>query len=151
MLTEHGVPIAPRTFYAWVVRAPSKRSLWDATITAILAGYYEPDENGRRKPESLYGSLKMWAHLNREGIPVAVCGEMASDPLLLRLLIGCGLTEFSMTPGAIPIVRQVVQELHAEDARRLASHALRLATAAEIEEYLFDALAASAIQRSQSS
>jgi phosphoenolpyruvate-protein kinase (PTS system EI component) len=56
-----------------------------------------------------------------------------------------------MTPGAIPMVRQVVQEMHAEDARRLASHALRLATAAEIEEYLFDALAASAIQRSPSS
>jgi putative transposase len=51
--------------------APSKRSLWDATITAVLAGYYEPDEHGRRKPESLYGSLKMWAHLQREGIPVA--------------------------------------------------------------------------------
>jgi len=65
------VPIAPRTFHAWAVRAPSKRSLWDATITAVLAGYYEPDEHGRRKPESLYGSLKMWAHLQREGIPVA--------------------------------------------------------------------------------
>jgi putative transposase len=53
------------------VRAPSKRSLWDATITEVLAGYYEPDAVGRRKPESLYGSLKMWAHLQREGIPVA--------------------------------------------------------------------------------
>ena len=65
------MPIAPRTFYAWAVRAPSKRALWDATITEILAGYYEPDEHGRRKPESLYGSVKMWAHLQREGIPVA--------------------------------------------------------------------------------
>lgn len=71
MLTEHGVPIAPRTFHAWAGRAPSKRALWDATITEILAGYYEPDEHGRRKPESLYGSLKMWAHLQRDGIPVA--------------------------------------------------------------------------------
>lgn len=52
-------------------RAPSKRALWDPTITEILAGYYEPDEHGRKKPESLYGSLKMWAHLQREGIPVA--------------------------------------------------------------------------------
>jgi len=41
--------------------------------------------------------------------------------------------------------------LSAEDARRLASHALTLATAAEIEAYLFDALATSAIQRSPSS
>jgi putative transposase len=71
VLTEHGVPIAPRTFYAWATRAPSKRALWDATITEILAGCYEPDEHGRKKPESLYGSLKMWAHLQREGIPVA--------------------------------------------------------------------------------
>ena len=65
------MPIAPRTFYAWVKRAPSKRALWDATITEILAGYYEPDDDGRRKPESLYGSVKMWAHLQRQGIPVA--------------------------------------------------------------------------------
>jgi len=87
----------------------------------------------------------------RHHIPVSLCGEMASDPALVGLLVGLGLTEFSMTPGAIPIVRQVVQELSAQDARRLAGHALRLATAGEIEAYLFDALAASAIQRSPSS
>ena len=87
----------------------------------------------------------------RHRIPVSLCGEMASDPALVGLLVGLGLTEFSMTPGAIPIVRQVVQELSAHEARRLAGHALRLATAAEIEQYLFDALAASAIQRSPSS
>lgn len=87
----------------------------------------------------------------RHRIPVSLCGEMASDPALVGLLVGLGLTEFSMTPGAIPIVRHVVEELSAQEARRLASHALRLATAAEIEHYLFDALAASAIQRSPSS
>ncbi|HEX4912686.1 MAG TPA: phosphoenolpyruvate--protein phosphotransferase [Vicinamibacterales bacterium] len=87
----------------------------------------------------------------RHRIPVSLCGEMASDPALVGLLIGLGLTEFSMTPAAIPIIRQVVQELSAAEARRLASHALRLPTAAEIEQYLFDALAASAFQRSPSS
>jgi phosphoenolpyruvate-protein phosphotransferase (PTS system enzyme I) len=87
----------------------------------------------------------------RHRMPVSLCGEMASDPALVGLLVGLGLTEFSMTPGAIPIVRQVVQDLSAQEARRLAGHVLRLATAAEIEQYLFDALAASAIQRSSSS
>ncbi len=84
----------------------------------------------------------------RHHIPVSLCGEMASDPALVGLLVGLGLTEFSMTPGAIPIIRHVVEELSASEARRLASHALRLATAAEIEQYLFDALAASPFQRS---
>jgi putative transposase len=51
----------------------SRRALWDTTITEVLAGFYEPDEQGRRPPESLYGSVKMWAHLNREGIEVAKC------------------------------------------------------------------------------
>jgi putative transposase len=55
------------------VRAPSKRVLWDTTVTEVLAGYYEPDQHGRRPPEALYGSLKMWAHLRREGIQVARC------------------------------------------------------------------------------
>ena len=41
--------------------------------------------------------------------------------------------------------------MSAGDARRLAGRALMLATAAEIEQFLFDALAASAIQRSSSS
>ena len=73
MLTEHGCAIAPRTFYAWLSRPPSARALWDTVITEVLAGYYEPDEHGRRKPESLYGATKMWAHLQRQGITVARC------------------------------------------------------------------------------
>ncbi|WP_109560572.1 IS3 family transposase [Mycolicibacter senuensis] len=73
VLTEHGCAIAPRTFYAWLARPPSARALWDMTITAVLAGYYEPDPTGRRAPESLYGAAKMWAHLQRQGIEVARC------------------------------------------------------------------------------
>jgi len=72
-LTSAGLQIAPNTYYARRRRGLSKRALWDTTITEVLAGYYEPDERGRRCPESLYGSLKMWAHLNREGVEVARC------------------------------------------------------------------------------
>jgi putative transposase len=72
-LSAHNIAIAARTFHAWAMRAPSKRALWDTTVTEILAGYYEPDENGKRAPECLYGAEKMWAHLHREGIEVARC------------------------------------------------------------------------------
>lgn len=66
-LAVHGVQIASRTYFADRAAAPSKRALWDTTITEILAGYYEPDAEGKRPPECLYGSLKMWAHLQRQG------------------------------------------------------------------------------------
>ena len=82
----------------------------------------------------------------RRGIPVSLCGEMAADPALVGLLIGLGLTEFSMTPAAIPMARQVVQDLRVEEVRRLAGHILRLPTAADIEQYLFDALAQSRVR-----
>jgi phosphotransferase system enzyme I (PtsI) len=75
----------------------------------------------------------------RRGIPVSVCGEMASDPLLLRLLIGCGLREFSMTPGAIAMARRVVQETSAAEMARLAAHVLTLGSVDEIEQCLRDA------------
>jgi len=74
----------------------------------------------------------------RHGIPVAVCGEMASDPLLLRLLIGCGLTEFSMTPGALPMARRVAQDTSAGEMARIAARVLTLGTVDEIEQFLLE-------------
>jgi putative transposase len=72
-LSAHGIAIAPRTYFARRSAAPGKRALWDTAVTEILAGIYEPGGNGRRPPESLYGTVKMWAYLNRQGIPVAKC------------------------------------------------------------------------------
>jgi phosphotransferase system enzyme I (PtsI) len=67
---------------------------------------------------------------------------MASDPVLLRLLIGCGLTAFSMTPGALPMARRVVQETSAADMRQLAARVLTFATVDEIERFLTESFAA---------
>ncbi|GAT07412.1 transposase [Mycolicibacterium novocastrense] len=63
----------PENLLRWLTRPPSARTLWDTVITEVLAGFYEPDEHGRRKPESLYGATKMWAHLQCQGIAVARC------------------------------------------------------------------------------
>jgi phosphotransferase system enzyme I (PtsI) len=77
----------------------------------------------------------------RRGIPVSVCGEMAADPLLLTLLVGLGLTEFSMAPTAIPLAKQVIRGLNAADAGKVARRALRAPTAAEVEKALIEFLA----------
>jgi phosphotransferase system enzyme I (PtsI) len=76
----------------------------------------------------------------RQRIPVSLCGEMASDPALLTLLVGLGLTEFSMTPGAIPVAKQVLAELRSDELRALARRVLKLATVDDIERVLLAAL-----------
>jgi phosphotransferase system enzyme I (PtsI) len=77
---------------------------------------------------------------SRQRIPVSLCGEMASDPALLTLLVGLGLTEFSMTPGAIPVAKQVLAELRSDELRAVARRILKLATIDEIERTLLAAL-----------
>lgn len=72
-LAGQGITIAPRTYWARRSGPPSPRAVRDAALTGILAGIYEPDQKGRRPPECLYGSLKMWEHLDRQGITVARC------------------------------------------------------------------------------
>lgn len=72
-LAAHGIQIAPGTYWAQLSAGPSRRALRDAAITEVLAGVYEPGPDGRRPPESLDGSVKMRAHLQRQGIPAARC------------------------------------------------------------------------------
>ena len=76
----------------------------------------------------------------RRRIPVSLCGEMASDPALLPLLVGLGLTEFSMTPAAIPVAAQVIGELRFDELRALARRVLRLTLVEDIERELLGAL-----------
>jgi len=89
--------------------------------------------------------LRLIRHIRRaaakQKVPLSVCGEMASDPPVLALLIGMGLVQFSMTPAAIPVARQVIQEIDAGELRLIAVRALKLETAPEIEQFLTDALA----------
>jgi phosphotransferase system enzyme I (PtsI) len=74
----------------------------------------------------------------RRSIPVSVCGEMAADPIVLALLVGLGLTEFSMASTAIPLAKQALRGLRARNATTLAARTLRARTAAEIEDLLTD-------------
>jgi phosphotransferase system enzyme I (PtsI) len=76
-----------------------------------------------------------------EATPVSMCGEMASDPLMVPVLVGLGLEKFSMNPQAIPVVRALVRQLSFREASTIARQALKLVTAREVEEYLLERLA----------
>jgi len=70
----------------------------------------------------------------RAGIPVSVCGEMASDPILGVLLIGLGYFELSVAPPSIPLVKWVVRRVPYAVARAAAEEALAATTAARVAE-----------------
>jgi phosphotransferase system enzyme I (PtsI) len=99
------------------------------------------DDRVSRLYDPLHPAILRTIHLvaragRRRRIPVAVCGEMAADPVLLTLLVGLGLTEFSMAPTAIALSKQVLRGLRTQDARRIARRSLRARTSADVEKSL---------------
>ncbi|MDQ6631294.1 MAG: phosphoenolpyruvate--protein phosphotransferase [Verrucomicrobiota bacterium] len=70
------------------------------------------------------------AHKN--GIRVAVCGEMAGDPVLTPLLLGLGVDELSATPSLVPKIKFLIRHLKMEDAKKLAEAALQNESGPEI-------------------
>ena len=72
-LSGHGIAVSPRGYYARLSRPASRRALRDAWLTGLRGELFEPDERGRRRPESLYGAVKAWGYLRRQGISVARC------------------------------------------------------------------------------
>lgn len=66
------------------------------------------------------------------GIWVGLCGEMAADPLMTGLLLGLGIDELSVTPRAVPLVKDAVRSLDFQQAVRLAEEALQCETSDEV-------------------
>ena len=69
---------------------------------------------------------------HKAGIPVAVCGEMAGDPVYTPLLLGLGIDELSMTPPLLPAVKFLVRAMSMADARALATKVLTMDSAKDI-------------------
>jgi len=70
------------------------------------------------------------------GIPVAMCGEMAGEPLYSYVLLGLGLDELSMNATAIPRVKRILRKSVAYEAKEFAGSLLLHSTAVEIERVL---------------
>jgi len=73
---------------------------------------------------------------HKAGIPVAMCGEMAGEARYTRLLLGLGLTEFSMQPAMLPEVKSIIQESDVEQLAKQARRVLRMSSAAEVDAFV---------------
>ena len=68
------------------------------------------------------------------GKPVSVCGEMAADPLHAVLLLGLGITEFSLSAPYIPLIKQTLRTVSRTDALQFAQRILSLESSTAIRD-----------------
>ncbi len=71
VLSEHGVPISPSTYYEWITKTPTRRQLRDAELIAIIRAQREDRKTG--KFVQTLGSRKLWIRLRGQGHEVARC------------------------------------------------------------------------------
>ncbi len=72
-------------------------------------------------------------------IDVSICGETASEPEYLMLLLGLGVRTLSMTPPMIPEIKQVIRSVTIEDCNHLAREVLAMNSERQISGYLRNA------------
>lgn len=115
--------------------------------TNDLTQYMLAIDRGNRKVAHLYqplhpAVLRIIKHVvdvgKTKGIQVFMCGEMASDPANMALLLGMGLDELSMAPQSIPDVKDRIRKLNREKSISLLDHALRQSTVADIEHLIMN-------------
>lgn len=113
--------------------------------TNDLTQYTMSVDRGNDKVSYLYSTfnpavLRSIRHIiecgRSEGIMVGMCGEAASDPLMIPLLLAFGLNEFSMSASAILKARKYINEYSVEELKAVADKAMSLVTAAEIEQLM---------------
>ena len=86
---------------------------------------------------SIVRQLQQVAEVGRSaGIPVSVCGEMASEALSAVLLVGLGYERLSVSPPALPLVKWVLRTVPDDAARHAATAALDAASAEEVSTVL---------------
>lgn len=66
-------------------------------------------------------------------IPVSLCGALASDPFYTPLLVGLGISQLSVVPALVPVIKQVIRTFSLQSAKELALSALKLHGDSEVQ------------------
>ncbi|HYW78311.1 MAG TPA: phosphoenolpyruvate--protein phosphotransferase [Thermoguttaceae bacterium] len=77
---------------------------------------------------------------NRKSVPVNLCGQMSGNPIYTMLLLGLGLRHFSVTPSAMPEIKNVCRNVTIEQCEAVAKRILTMENARDIKSYLREEL-----------
>ena len=100
-------------------------------VNEAVAHLYEP-----LHPGVLRMVKKTVEAAHASGIEVAMCGEMAGEPMYVPILLGLGLDELSMNPIDIPRIKRMIRSIKHQDCIELVASLLDESTAVEIRETL---------------
>ncbi|MBN2420084.1 MAG: phosphoenolpyruvate--protein phosphotransferase [Deltaproteobacteria bacterium] len=70
------------------------------------------------------------------GIEVSLCGEMASDPFCIPILLGMGINELSLSATGIPLLKKLIRSLSKQEAEKDLETITRLKTSEEVKKYI---------------
>lgn len=119
--------------------------------TNDLTQYTMSVDRGNDKISYLYSTLnpavlrsiqRIITCARNEGIMVGMCGEAASDPLMIPLLLAFGLNEFSMSASALLNARKLICGYDTKELQAVAEKAMSFATEAEVRAYMTEFVAA---------
>lgn len=96
-----------------------------------ISEYYKPCH------PSVIRSIKLTVdNAHKKGIEVAICGEMASEKIFVKLLVGLGIDEFSVSPGRLLMVKNEIINCDMKNAEMLVDEVLKINTYEEIYQLL---------------
>lgn len=105
----------------------------DLTASTLGADRFAANAARAHDPLVLRSIAASVAAAREAGIPIEVCGEAASDPIMLPLLVGLGIDEVSVGAARVGAVREWIGRLDAKETAGLARSALTMDAAEEVE------------------
>jgi phosphotransferase system enzyme I (PtsP) len=154
-LRREGQPFDESVPVGIMIEVPAAVAIADALIREVdffslgtndLIQYVLAVDRNNRKVAPLYEALhpaviRAVAQAIRaardQGKWVGICGEMASDPLCVPILIGFGINELSMEPFSIPLIKKLIRSIDFATAQEMSAAVLGMTSVKEIKGYLF--------------
>lgn len=87
-------------------------------------------------PAILRMILQVIKAAKQAGIKVALCGEMAGDPLCTSVLLAMGIDELSLNAGGIPMIKKMIRSLSLDQAKTDLRKIMKLDTASQVREFI---------------